>query len=160
MSARAVAAVLALGLVVAIAACVLHYGAARYQAGHDAAVAERAAVDAAAVLKRTRDNAAVIARQAETNSTITLEKDHEIADLRRRLAAAPRMRIGPAVCPDRPAARADSESATGGDRHDPSSRVVSARADADLKQLIEAVETDLATGRACQRFLSENGLVP
>lgn len=160
MNARAIAAALVLALGVTAAFGVRHYGAERYQAGHAAAVAERAAADAAATLARTRDNAKVAARQAQTNSTITKEKDDEIADLRRRLAAAPRLRVGPAVCPDRPAASTETASTAGGDGADPSGRLVSARADADLRQLIEAVETDLATGRACQRFLIENGLTP
>lgn len=136
------------------------YGAHRYDAGHAAAVAERAQVDAAAVLKRTRENATQATRQHETNAHITKEKDDEIADLRRRLAAAPRLRVGPSVCPDRPAAPAQAESPAGSDGADPSPRLVSSRADADFKQLIEAVEQDLATGRACQAFVRENGLVP
>jgi len=47
----------------------------------------------------------------------------------------------------------------GGDGADPSAGMVSSRADVDFKQLIEAVEQDLATGRACQAFVRENGLV-
>jgi hypothetical protein len=137
-----------------------HYGAGRYDAGHAAAIAERAAADAAAVLKRVHENVAVAARQDETNTTITKEKDDEIADLRRRLAVAPRLRVGPSVCPDRPAAPAQAQGAAGGDGADPSAGLVSSRADADFKQLIQDVEQDLATGRACQAFVRENGLVP
>jgi Tfp pilus assembly protein PilV len=136
------------------------YGAHRYDAGHAAAVAERAQADAAAVLKRTRENVVQAARQDETNATITKEKDDEIADLRRRLAAAPRLRVGPAVCPDRPAAPAKAKSPTSGDSPDPSPGLVSSRADADFKQLIQDVEQDLATGRACQAFIEKNGLAP
>ncbi|WP_449406008.1 hypothetical protein [Massilia phosphatilytica] len=139
---------------------VLAYGAHRYSAGHAAAVDERARADAAAVMKRTGENAAQAARQDETNSTITKEKDDEIADLRRRLAATPRLRVGPSICPDRPAAPDQAKSSTGGDSADPSAGLVSSRADADFKQLIEAVEQDLATGRACQAFIEKNGLVP
>lgn len=137
-----------------------HYGAERYEAGRAAAIEERAQADAAAVLERTRANAAQVAHQDESNSTITKEKDDEIADLRRRLAAAPRLRVGPSVCPDRPAATAQAESPAGGDSADPSAGLVSSRADTDFKQLIEAVEQDLATGRACQAFVEKNGLVP
>ena len=136
------------------------YGAHRYDAGHAAAVTERAQADAAAVLKRSGENAVQAKRQDETNTTITKEKDNEIADLRRRLAAAPRLRVGTAVCPDRPTAAAQAQGAAGGDGADPSARLVSSRADADFKQLIEAVEQDLATGRACQAFVRDNGLVP
>lgn len=136
------------------------YGAHRFDAGRADAIEERAQADAAAVLRRTQDNAALAAHQSEGNLAITKEKDDEIADLRRRLAAAPRLRVGPSVCPDRPAAPANAESPAGGDRADPSAGLVSARADADFKQLIEAVEQDLATGRACQAFVEKNGMVP
>jgi hypothetical protein len=136
------------------------YGAERYDAGHAAAITERAEADAKAVLKRTDDNAALAARQDATNTTITKEKDDEIADLRRRLAAAGRLRVGAAVCPDRPATPAQAEGPASGDGADPSAGLVSAAADRDLKQLIADVETDLATGRACQRFLQDNRLVP
>jgi hypothetical protein len=152
-----------LAAILLAAACALGvkaYGNHRYDAGHAAAISERAQADAAAVLKRTRENAAQAARQDETNANITKEKDDEIADLRRRLAAAPRLRVGPSVCPDRPAATAQAQGPAGGDGADPSGRVVSSRADADFKQLIQDVEQDLATGRACQAFVRENGLQP
>jgi Tfp pilus assembly protein PilV len=144
-----------------VAALGVHaYGNHRYDAGHAAAVAERAQVDAAAALKRTRENTATGAKQAADNATITKEKDDEIADLRRRLAVAPRLRVGPSVCPDRSAASAQAQGPAGGDSADPPAGLVSSRADADFKQLIEAVEQDLATGRACQAFIEKNGLVP
>jgi hypothetical protein len=140
--------------------CLQHYGAARFEDGRQDAIAERAHADALAVLARTRENRALAARQESTNTDITKEKDDEIADLRRRLAAAPRLRVGPAVCTERPAGGADTESAAGGDGADPPAALVSAAADRNLKQLILDVEQDLATGRACQVFIRENGLVP
>ena len=139
---------------------VRHYGAARFDAGHAAAVDERARLDAAAVLARTRANTQEADRQASVNESITKEKDHEISDLRQRLAAAGRLRVGTAVCPGRPAAATEAESAAGGDSADSPGRLVSAAADRDFKQLIVDVETDLATGRACQAFLQKNGLQP
>jgi Tfp pilus assembly protein PilV len=158
---RLLISVLVAVLLLAVAALgVRAYGAHRYDAGHAAAIAERGAADAAAVLRRTQDNAAQAARQVDTNAAITKEKDDEIADLRARLAAAPRLRVGPSVCPDRPAAPAHTESPAGSDSADPSARLVSSRADADFKQLIQDVEQDLATGRACQAFIKKNGLVP
>jgi hypothetical protein len=137
-----------------------HYGAQRFEDGRQNAIAERAQADARAVLVRTQENTVVAARQDATNTNITKEKDDEIADLRRRLAAAPRMRVGPAVCADRPPTGADPESAAGGNGADPPATVVSAAADRDLKQLILDVERDLATGRACHAFIRDNGLVP
>ena len=163
MSALERLAIATFALVVLLLGAVLgmkHYGAERYAAGHTAAIAERAQADAAAVLKRTHENTAQAARQDETNSHITKEKDDEIADLRRRLAAAPRLRVGTSVCPGRPAATAQAQGPAGGDGADPSPGLVSSRADADFKQLIQDVEQDLATGRACQAFVRENGLVP
>lgn len=137
-----------------------HYGEARFAAGRADAIAERAEVDAKAVLTRAGENKAKEAQQALDNLDITKEKDHEIADLRQRLAAAGRLHVGPSVCPDRPAAPTQAEGAAGGDGADPSAGLVSSRADEDFKQLIEAVETDLSTGRACQAFIEKNGLVP
>lgn len=152
--------ILAVALLVGSVLGLRHYGAERFEAGRAAAIAERAQADAAAVQARTHDNAALAARQSESNLDITKEKDHEIADLRQRLAAAGRLRVGAAVCPDRPATPANPESAASGDGADPSAGLVSAAADRDLKQLIADVEQDLATGRACQAFLQKNGLVP
>ena len=158
---RWLAGLIVAAALVALGGLAVHwYGAHRFDAGRADAIAERARADAAAVLERARDNVATGAKQAADNTTITKEKDDEIADLRRRLAAAPRLRVGPAVCPDRPAAPAQAQGPAGGDGADPSAGLVSSRADADFKQLIEAVEQDLATGRACQAFLEKNGLVP
>lgn len=133
---------------------------AGYSAGHAAAITERARADDAAVQRRQQDNAALAAHQSEDNLALTKEKDDEIADLRRRLAVAPRLRVGPSICPDRPAGPAEAQGAAGGDGADPSPGLVSSRADADFKQLIEAVEGDQATARACQAFLEKNGMVP
>lgn len=158
---RLLVSVLATIVLLAVAVLgVRAYGAHRYDAGHADAITARAAVDAAAMLKRAKENIVVAARQDEANVTITKEKDDEIADLHRRLAAAPRLRVGPSVCPDRPAAPTQAQGPASGDGADPSAGLVSSRADADFKQLIEAVEQDLATGRACQAFVRENGLVP
>ena len=152
--------ILLVGLLLAGWLGVRAYGAHEFNAGHAAAIAERAQADAKAVLTRADENTVLAARQARTNTTITKEKDDEIAALRARLAAAPRLRVGAAVCPDRPATPAAAESPAGSDRADPPAGLVSAAADRDFKQLIADVEMDLATGRACQAFVRENGMVP
>jgi hypothetical protein len=54
----------------------------------------------------------------------------------------------------------EATSAAGDDRPDPPSGLVSAEAERNVKQLIDDVEQDLATGRACQAFVEKNGLVP
>lgn len=133
------------------------YGAHQYQAGHDAAVEARAAADARAVLLRTQENAALAQRQGETNLKITEAKHEELAPVRERIVVE-RVRVGAAICG--PAAPPDTESAASGDRADPPGRLVREDAERDIVALKLAVEEDLATGRACQAFLRENGLVP
>lgn len=152
--------VLLAGLLLAGWLGLYRYGASRFEDGRADAIAERAHADALAVLTRAGENKTRAAQQALDNIDITKEKEYEIADLRQRLAAAGRLRVGTAVCPDRPAAPTHTESAAGSDSADPSAGLVSAAADRDLKQLIADVEADLATGRACQAFLHKNGLVP
>lgn len=128
-----------------------------YQLGYDAAVAKRAAADALAVLKRTEENVALAERQGATNLKITEAKHEELAPVRERIVVE-RVRVGTAICG--PAAAPDAESAAGGDSADPPGRLVREDAERDLVALKLAVEEDLATGRACQAFLRENGLVP
>jgi len=145
------------GLLVVGALGVRWYGAAQFQAGHAAAVAERKAVDDAAILRRTQENAALAQHQGETNLKITEAKHEELAPVRERIVVE-RVRVGAAICG--PAAATETESAGSGDGTDPPSWLVRADAERDLVALKLAVEQDLATGRACQAFLRENGLVP
>ncbi len=137
---------------------VVHYGNTRYQEGREKAIAERKAADDKAVAQREKENKEMAAKQAAAYEANQKVKDEEIATLKQRLAAAPRMRVGPSICPDRTTPSSNPESTASGDTADTSIGLVSERADADFKQLIEQVETDLATGRACQRFLRDNGL--
>ncbi len=133
------------------------YGAHQYQAGRAAAIEERAAADARAVLLRTQENAVLAQHQGETNLKITEAKHEELAPVRERIVVE-RMRVGTAICG--PAAAPDAESAAGGDSANPPGRLVRSDVERDLVALKLAVEEDLATGRACQVFLRENGLVP
>ena len=145
------------GLLVVGTLGVRWYGAHQYQAGHDAAVEARAAADARAVLLRTEENAALAQHQGETNLKITEAKHEELAPVRERIVVE-RVRVGAAICG--PATAPDAESAAGSDSADPPGRLVREDAERDLVALKLAVEEDLATGRACQAFLRENGLVP
>ena len=145
------------GLLVVSVIGVRWYGADQYQAGRIAAVEERAAADARAVLLRTQENAVLAQRQGETNLKITEAKHEELAPVRERIVVE-RVRVGAAICG--PAAAPDAESAAGGDSADPPGRLVREDAERDLVALKLAVEEDLATGRACQAFLRENGMVP
>lgn len=149
--------ILLAGLLVLGALGVRWYGAAKYQAGHAAAVAERAARDKAAVLQRTEENTVLAERQGTANLKITEAKHEELAPVRERIVVE-RVRVGAAICG--PAAAPDAESAAGGDGADPPGRLVREDAERDIVALKLAVEEDLATGRACQAFLRENGLVP
>jgi hypothetical protein len=157
---RLVAAVL-LAVVLAVAGFfgLRWYGADRYAAGHAAAIAERAEADAKAVHARTETNAAEAARQAASNATITEKKHEEVQPVRERIVTQ-RVYVGTGVCGDRPAAPTETQGATGGDSTDPPGRLVRPDVERDLVALKLAVEEDLATGRACQRVLQDEGMVP
>ncbi len=128
-----------------------------YADGHAAAVAQRAAQDALAVSTRLTENAATSVKQAATNVAITKVKNEEITPVRRRIAAD-RVRIGRAICG--PTSAPIAESSASSDGTNPSGRMVRADIERDIRALKLAVEEDLATGRACQAFLLENGLTP
>jgi len=145
------------GLLVVGALGMRWYGAAQFQAGRTAAIKERAAADARAILHRTEENAVLAQRQGETNLKITEAKHEELAPVRERIVVE-RVRVGAAICG--PAAAPDAESTAGGDGADPPGRLVREDAERDIVALKLAVEEDLATGRACQAFLRENGMVP
>lgn len=153
------AVILGLALLLGGAWWVHHYGAERFAAGQAAAIAERAAADAEATRKRTETNATEAVRQVVSNATITEKKHEEIAPVRERIVTQ-RVYVGTAVCGDRPADAPQAEGAAGGDSADPPGRLVRADVERDLVALKLAVEEDLATGRACQRVLHENGMVP
>jgi prophage endopeptidase len=127
------------------------------QAGYDTAVSERAARDAVAVITRTQDNAALAIKQDNINHIITKVKNEELAPVRERIVIQ-RVHVGTAICG--PAATPEAESAAGSDRADPPGRLVREDVDRDIRALKLAVEEGLATGRACQAFLVQNGLVP
>ena len=145
------------GLLVVGTLGVRWYGAVQYQAGRTAASEERAAADARAVLLRTQENAVLVQHQGETNLKITKAKHEEMQPVRERIVVE-RVRVGAAICG--PAAPAEAESAAGSDSADPPGRLVRSDVERDLVALKLAVEEDLATGRACQAFLRENGMVP
>lgn len=148
----------ALALVAAAIAAGVAYRSHVYQLGFDAAVSERAGRDLRAVVGRVQDNAALEAKHGAINITITKAKHEELAPVRARIAAD-RVRVGAAIC-DGPAATTETESATSSNGTDPAGRLVRPDIDRDLRALKLAVEEHLATGRACQAFVRENGLEP
>ena len=128
-----------------------------FDAGHKKAVDDRAARDGAAIITRVAENAKIGARQDATNVSITKAKNEELAPVVKRIYVD-RVRVGASICG--PAAPAQAEDASGGDRGDPAGRLVSERAEEDIRALKVAVEEHLATGRACQAWGRENGFVP
>jgi hypothetical protein len=152
-----IGAIVLAGLLVLGTLGVRWYGASQYAAGHAAAIDERAAADALAVLRRTEENSVLASAQGATNLKITEAKHEELTPVRERIVVE-RVRVGAAICG--PAAPPDADSAAGSDSADPPGRLVREDAERDLVALKLAVEEDLATGRACQAFLRENGLVP
>jgi hypothetical protein len=150
-------ALLLVCLVVFTALCVRQYSAARYRAGYDAAVAERAAADAVAVLRRTEENVVTAARQGDINLKITETKHEELAPVRERIVTQ-RVYVGSAICG--PAAPAETEIPNGGDEAHSPGRLVRQDAERDIVALKLAVEEHLATARACQAAAREHGLVP
>jgi prophage endopeptidase len=112
-----------------------------------------------ALLGRIASNAAVAAKQAADNAGITKGKDDEIKGLTARVDALGRLRHGAGICGGS-AAPTETAGPTGSDGTDSSGGLVREDVDRDIKALIVAVETDLATGRACQAFAEKNGLVP
>ncbi len=136
-----------------------HYGDVQFEAGRQDAIAERAAADAEATRKRNEANAALAVRQAVSNATITEKKHEELQPVRERIVTQ-RVYVGAAVCGDGPSAAAQAESAAGGIGANSPGRLVREDVERDLVALKLAVEEDLATGRACQATLRENGMVP
>lgn len=128
-----------------------------YKKGFDTAVNERALRDGIAVINRVQDNATLSIKQNAINAFITRDKDEKLAPVIARITAE-RLRIGPAICG--PSATAKAESPSGSDDSDSSSRLARSDVDQDIRALKIAAETDLATGRACQAFVIENGLAP
>jgi prophage endopeptidase len=127
------------------------------QVGFDRATTERAARDSIAVFTRVKENVAVGIKQDAINAFITKAKNEEIFPVVQRIYID-RVRVGPGTCG--PAAGSKAEDAGGGDGADSSGRLVREDVERDTRALTEAVEQDLATGRACQAWGKENGFMP
>lgn len=148
----------------AVAALVAALFAAGYASGHKHAKAQwaladavRAQAESAAILKRVAENAKIETQQAADNAAITKAKNEDLAPVRAAIAAAPRLRVGPAVCPGH-APAPDPTGAGGGAAADPGAGLVRQDVDRDIRALMTTVEDALATGRACQQFVAANGM--
>ncbi|PHV51892.1 hypothetical protein CSQ91_12820 [Janthinobacterium sp. BJB301] len=127
------------------------------QEGFDRATSERAARDAVAIVTRARDNAALSLKHDSINRIITKVKNEEVAPVVQRIYVD-RVRVGTGTCG--PASSADTQGAGGSNGPNPPGRLVRDDVERDTRTLTEAVEQDLATGRACQAFVRENGMAP
>ena len=134
-------------------------GRAEVQVLWDADKRTQAAVEKKAVAQRAAENLAQAKQQAATALAITKAYDEEINDVRARLAAE-RMRK-PAFCASAgPAAPAGGSGADGGAATDPAGGLLPDAVARDIQALILQTEEVAATGRACQRFVRENGMAP
>lgn len=157
MSARlwqGIALVLA-SLLAAAGVGIVYAHSAGDQEGFERATSERAARDAVAIFARVRDNAVLSIKQDNINQIITRTKNEELAPVVQRIYVD-RVRVGAGTCGS--AGAADANGA--GDDADSPGRLVRDDVERDTRALTEAVEQDLATGRACQAFVRENGMAP
>lgn len=125
--------------------------------GFERATSERAARDAVAIVTRVSDNAALSLKHDTVNRIITKVKNEEVAPVVQRIYVD-RVRVGTGTCG--PASSADTPGAGGSNGANPPGRLVREDVERDTRALTEAVEQDLATGRACQAFVRENGMAP
>lgn len=153
---RCIALVLAALLVVAGVGIVYAHNVGD-QEGFERATSERAARDAVAIFARVRDNAMLSIKQDNINQIITRTKNEEIVPVVQRIYVD-RVRVGAGTCGSAGAANADG--AIGSDGANSPGRLVRDDVERDTRALTEAVEQDLATGRACQEFVRENGMAP
>lgn len=153
---RCIALVLAALLVVAGVGIVFAHSAGAKE-GFERATSERAARDAVAIVARARDNAALSIKHDNINQIITRTKNEELAPVVQRIYVD-RVRVGTGTCG--PAGAAHADGASGSDGANSPDRLVRDDVERDTRALTEAVEQDLATGRACQAFVRENGMAP
>ena len=117
-------------------------------------LSEKAAVDA-----RLASNAKTATEQAGFNIAIKKAKNEDLAPIVAAIAAD-RVRIGPALCPGRFTAAPEAASAGRSDGADHVAVGIYDQAERDFKALEVDVAKSLATGRAAQSFITENGLAP
>ena len=125
----------------------------------DAQNAATQAARAVAVDARIADNAKTAADQRDINLAIKKAKNEDLAPVVAAIAAD-RLRIGPALCPGRFTAASEAPSVSRSDGPDNVASGVSQAAERDFKALELEVAKSLASGRAAQKFITDNGLAP
>lgn len=134
-------------------------GKSHVQAKWDAQRAATQAAALSAVETRVIDNAKTSAEQAGFNLAIKKAKNEDLAPVVAAIAAD-RVRIGPALCPGRFTASAEAASASRSDGVDHVAIGIQSAAERDLVALKIEIANSLATGRAAQKFITDNGLAP
>lgn len=109
---------------------------------------------------RLEENKADEAKFSSINGKIEGKKNEEVKSITDRVNAAPRLRVGNAVCPASAPRAPEAESAGRSDVGNSGGGLVREDVDRDFKTLTITVEKALATGRECQAFIRENGLAP
>ena len=107
---------------------------------------------------RAAENKAETDKQLKINSTVQKAHDDELAQVRANLATAKRLRIGTAICPS--AGQANAKSTTSGNAADTGGGEFRADMDRDIRAAMMRMEEAAATGRACQKFVTDNGMAP
>lgn len=148
-----------------LAALCAAFGGSAYVAGltHEkkawqAADAAKEAKTSAAMVARMQSNATESAKQSEINATITERTHEELSPIVKRIYVD-RVRVGPSLCGGTPPT-AQTESAGSSNAADPPGRLVPDQLEGRIRELEIRVEEALATGRACQAFVRENGMAP
>ena len=133
-----------------------HAGETIVQKQWDAEKAQQIANDKAAVEMRNESNRMLARAQSDRSTLIQKAHDDEIAKVRSSITNQ-RLRIGTALCST--AGSSNSTSASGSNGTDTGSGLVSESTQRAINDLEMKVENALATGRAAQAFIRENGLL-
>lgn len=129
-----------------------------WHSGYDTAVAERKASDAVAIIHKQEVNAGEVAIKTAAGAAYERMSNEQMAPVRQRIGAAPRLRPGSGICG--PAASPKSSGVSNGAETDTGSGLVREDVDRDLRTLKLQVEEALETGRACQAKLKLEGFMP
>lgn len=154
-------AVAVIAAVLGLFASGVKVGGDRIQAKWDAAEKSRIAADNAALLSRIRNNERIAEQQELDRQRITKAHHDELAKVRADIARshASGLRVGAAIC-DGFTRAAEAESASDSHGTNPGGGLVRHDVGRDIAALKLRVEEALAAGRACQAFITAEGMAP
>lgn len=110
-----------------------------------------------AIADRNAENAREKEDQSKRSKANQEKHDAELNEMRNRIIAAQRVRVGTAICSQRPTAASKTEGPQVGTTADTRAVVVRDDIDRDIRALMIRVEEGFAAGRSCQRFIIEEG---